>query len=67
MSVLIVLGEDGAEGPVHRAKDHGVGHDLSEARGSSRERQEHARGEEDEEDDRNEDVCVERGHLSVGT
>ncbi len=67
MSVLIVLGEHRAESPVDRTEDHGVGQDLSEARGSSRDRQEHARGEEDEEDDGNEDVCVERGHLSVGT
>jgi hypothetical protein len=67
MSVLIVLGEDGAESPVDHTEDHAVGHNLSETRGSSGERQEHARGEEDEENNRDEDVCIERGHLLIGT
>jgi hypothetical protein len=67
MSVLIVLREDGAESPVHRTEHNGVCHNLSEARCSSGKRQEHARGEEDEENHGNEDICIERGHLSVGT
>jgi len=67
MSVLIVLGEDGAESPVDEAKDNRMGERLGEARRAGRERQEDAGGEEDEENHRDEDVRIEASHLSVGT
>lgn len=60
---LIILRENGAKPPVDHAKDNGVGHNLGEAPCARRERQEDARGEEDEEEHGNEDVCVEGGHF----
>ncbi len=44
-----------------------MGDRLGEARGSGGERQEDTGGEEDEENHRDEDVCIEASHLSVGT
>ena len=67
MSVLIVLGEDGAESPVDETEHNRMGDRLGEARCSGGERQEDAGGEEDEENHRDEDVCIEASHLSVGT
>ena len=67
MSVLIVLGEDGAESPVDETEHNRMGERLGEARGSGGERQEDAGGQEDEENHRDEDVCIEASHLSVGT
>lgn len=67
MSVLIVLGEDGAESPVDETEHDRMGQRLHEARRSGGERQEDAGGEEDEENHRDEDVRIEASHLSVGT
>jgi hypothetical protein len=62
---LIILRENGAETQVDRAKHNGVRHNLSEAARARREGEEHARGEEDEENHGDNDVGVE--HLSIGT
>ena len=67
MSVLIVLGEDGAESPVDETEHNRMGQRLGEARRAGRERQEDAGGEEDEEDHGDEDVCIEASHLLIGT
>ena len=67
MSVLIVLREHRAESPVDCAKHYRMGDGLDEERGAGRESQEDSRGQEDEENHGDEDVCVKRGHLSVGT
>ena len=67
MSVLIVLREHRAESPVDSAEHYRMSDRLDKERGAGRESQEHSGSEEDEENHRDEDVCVERGHLSVGT
>ncbi len=67
MSVLIVLREDGAESPVDETEHSRMGDRLGEARRSGRERQEDAGGEENEENHRDEDVCIEASHLLIGT
>ena len=62
-SVLIVLGERHAETSVDGTEDDGVGEHLDKVRLAGREAEEDTRGEDNEEDDRDENVGVE--HLYV--
>ena len=61
---LIILGEDGAERPVDRTEDDGVGEGLDGLARTRGEREEETRGQEDEEDHRDDEIRVKRSHLS---
>jgi hypothetical protein len=62
-SVLIILREHGAERPVDKTEHGSVGHGLDEEPGARREGEEETRSEDDEQNHRDEDICVEGGHL----
>lgn len=63
--MLIILGEDGAEGPVGQAEDHRVGQGLHGLARTRREGEKETRGQEDEEEDGNEDIRIKRGHFTL--
>jgi hypothetical protein len=60
---LIILREHRPEPPVGGAKDHGVRDGLDKETGAGRESENHAGGQQNEENHGDEDVCVESGHL----